>query len=58
MVELIFIILIICVTCLLAMYMYYCSENSVGMFTNPEYEKRIRRLEKEMEKLKTGDNLK
>ena len=57
MVELTFIliILIICVTVLLIVYMEYCSENGVGLFANPEYEKRIKKLEKEMEKLKAED---
>lgn len=44
--------LIICTTILMAMYMYYCSENEVGMFQNPQCEKRIRELEKQMEELK------
>ena len=57
MVELTFIliILILCITVLLIVYMEYCSENCVGLFANPEYEKRIRKLEKEMEKLKAED---
>lgn len=44
--------LIICATILMAMYMYYCSENETGMFQNPKYEKRIRELEKQMEELR------
>lgn len=46
------IILIICATVLMAMYMYYCSENRIGMFKNPNYGKRIKELEKQMEELK------
>ncbi|MCI8378653.1 MAG: hypothetical protein HFH72_09065 [Lachnospiraceae bacterium] len=48
----ILVFLIICATVLMAMYMYYCSENEVGMFQNPKYEKWIRELEKQMEELK------
>ena len=50
------IILILCTTLLLVVYMYYCSENGTGLFANPEYEKRIRKLEKEMEKLNSNND--
>lgn len=48
------IILIICATILLSMYIYYCAENEVGMFYNPTYDfnKRIAALEDEIIKLK------
>lgn len=46
------VVFIICVTILVAMYVYYCSENEIGMFQNPRYEKRIRELERQMEELK------
>lgn len=43
--------LIVCASILFGLYMYLCSENEVKMFANPEYEKRIRKLEKEIQKL-------
>lgn len=43
--------LIICVSVLFGIYMYLCSENVVKMFADPEYDKRIRRLEKEIQKI-------
>lgn len=46
------IVFIICATILVAMYVYYCGENEIGMFQNPKHEKRIRELEKQMEELK------
>lgn len=46
------VVLIICATVIMAMYIYCCSENEIGMFQNPKYEKRIRELEKQMEELK------
>lgn len=48
----ILIILIICATVLAGMYIYYCSENEIGIFANPKYEKRISELEKAVEELK------
>lgn len=47
-----FIVLIICITVIIGMYIYYCSENEVGMFQNPKYKKRITELEKQMEELR------
>lgn len=43
-----------CVSILFGMYMYYCSENKIKMFSNPsrDYEKRITKLEQEVEQLK------
>lgn len=48
------IILIICGSVLFGVYMYLCSENEVGMFSDHRYEERIRKLEKQMEELKKG----
>lgn len=44
-------VLIICLTVLLAMYMYFCSENEVKMFADPRYDERIKELEKRMKEL-------
>lgn len=54
MVGLTFIIftLIICGSVLFGIYMYLCSENGVKMFADPEYDKRIRILEKAIMELK------
>lgn len=46
------IVLIICVSTLIGVYMFLCSENEVKMFVNPRYEERIRALEKEIKTLK------
>lgn len=46
------IVFIVCATILIGIYMYYCAENKMGMFRNPRYEERIRKLEKHMEELK------
>ena len=40
------IILIICTTILFGIHMYFCSENEIGMYADPRYEERIRKLEK------------
>ena len=42
------IVAIICATILFGLYMYYCSQNEVGLFQKPKYEKRIRELEKKV----------
>ena len=57
MVGLTFIIftLIICGSVLFGIYMYLCSENEVKMFSDPEYENRIRKLEKEIKELKENN---
>lgn len=47
------VVLIICVTALCAMYMYYCAENNVKMFETPKYEERIKALEKAVLKLQS-----
>lgn len=44
--------LIICVFITIWVYMAYCSTNEIRMFTNPKYEERIKKLEKQMEELK------
>lgn len=46
------IVLIICVSTLIGVYMFLCSENEVKMFVDPRYEERIRALEKEIKTLK------
>lgn len=46
------IVLILCASVLFGLYMGLCSENQVRMFADPEYEKRIKKLEKQMEELK------
>ena len=52
------IVLIVCVTCLIAMYIYYCSENKTGLFLNMTryYEKKIDSLEKRVEKLEKNQS--
>lgn len=47
-------LIIICMTILVGLYMHHCSNNHVGIFTNPRYESRIRSLETEVEILKRG----
>lgn len=47
--TIIFVTLIICVTILVGVYMYYCGENEIKMFADPRYEERISRLEKLLE---------
>lgn len=44
--TIILVVLIICVSVLLAVYMDYCGENGIKMFADPRYEERISRLEK------------
>lgn len=46
------IVLIICVSILIGVYMFLCAENEVKMFADPRYEERIRVLEKEIKELK------
>lgn len=48
---LLLLVLIICVTILFAMYMYYCSENNMNMFSDPKYNERIWSLEKAVSEL-------
>lgn len=50
--TIVMIILIICTTILIGVYMYYCAENEVKMFANPKYDKRISELEKVVKELK------
>ena len=53
------IVLIICVTILAGMYLYYCNENEVGIFQdmNMYYGEKISKLEERIAKLenKEGD---
>lgn len=46
------IVLIICVSILIGVYMFLCAESEVKMFADPRYEERIRALEKEIKILK------
>lgn len=41
-------VLIICVTVLFGIYMYFCSENETKMFVDPRYEERIKKLENKL----------
>lgn len=47
--TIILVVLVICVSILVAVYMYYCGENGIKMFADPHYEGRICRLEKLLE---------
>lgn len=47
--TIILVVLIICVSILAGVYMYYCGENGIKMFEDPRYEERISRLEKLLE---------
>lgn len=49
---LILIILILCSSILFGIYMACCFEKGIKMFEKPNYENRIRKLEKQMEELK------
>lgn len=46
------VVLIICVTILIGIYMDYCNINGIKMFANPGYEQRISGLEKAAKELK------
>lgn len=48
-ITIILVIFIICATILITIYMYYCGENGIRMFADPQYEERISRLEKLIE---------
>lgn len=50
--TLVLLVLIMCVTVLFGIYMYFCSENETKMFVDPRYEERIRKLEKQVEELR------
>lgn len=45
-ITIILIVLIICASVLLGIYMYLCAENEIKMFADPKYEERISNLEK------------
>lgn len=49
--ALILIVVIICITVLCALYMWFCYDNGEPLFTYPEYEKRIAELEKKVKAL-------
>lgn len=40
----VFIILVICVTILVGMYLYYCSENCIGIFDRTKYNSDLKDL--------------
>jgi hypothetical protein len=44
-------VVIICTTILIGMYIYYCSENEVGLFEKPKYNERINKMEKQIREL-------
>jgi len=50
--TLILLTLIICISVLFGIYITLCSENGIKMFSNPKYDERIRKLEKEINELK------
>lgn len=51
-ITIILVVLIICAFVTIWIYMYYCSENGIGMFTDPRYKEYIEILEKELKELK------
>lgn len=53
------IVLIICISILFGCYMFCCYDNDTKMFSNPdkEYEKRISKLEQEIEQIKIGNKI-
>lgn len=50
-ITLITIVLIICISILIGLYMDYCKESRTKMFTPQKYDERIRDLERRVEKL-------
>lgn len=50
-ITIIAVVLIICVSVLVGVYMYYCGENEINMFADPRYEERIKNLEKRVKEL-------
>lgn len=50
-ITLITIVLIICISFLIGLYMDYCKESRTKMFTPKKYDERIRDLERRVEKL-------
>ena len=46
-----FIVLMICVTILVGMYLYYCSENSIGIFDRTKYKSDLKDLQDAVNKL-------
>ena len=51
-ITIILVVLIICAFVTIWIYMYYCSENEIGMFADPRYKECIENLEKELKELK------
>lgn len=51
------IVLIICITILAGMYLYYCNENEVGIFQdmNMYYREKISKLEERIAKLENKE---
>lgn len=50
-ITLITIVLIICISILIGLYMDYCKESRTKMFAPQKYDERIRDLERRVEKL-------
>lgn len=50
-VTIIAVVLIICVSILVGLYMMCCEENGVKMFSDPKYSERIEELEKRVAEL-------
>ncbi len=50
-ITLITIVLIICISILIGLYMDYCKESRTKMFTPQKYDERIRDLDRRVEKL-------
>lgn len=49
--TIVLIVLIICVSVLIGVYMICCQESGVKMFANPRHEERIKELEKRIKDL-------
>lgn len=47
----ILVILILCATVLLGLYLYYCSENNTGLFVDPKYNSTLGELKESIEDL-------
>lgn len=48
----ILVLLIICATVVLVTYIKCCSAMEIGIFANPKYDERIKKLEEEIKELK------
>ncbi len=49
--ALLLIVVIICATIIAGIYIYYCSENQVGLFENHKYNERINKIEKQIREM-------